>query len=122
MTIQGSICKDFGDLISRGRSVMPRRACDSTVKQTKCNLSILKGASRCWAFLSSIWIEAKCEISQAFLTFFAQKINEMIQKIKDFFSPLTAQEQEERYLKLNGYPKETVTFSDRNGRLTKLIG
>ena len=81
-----------------------------------------KGASRCWAFLGSIWIEAKCEISQAFLTFFAQKINEMIQKIKDFFSPLTTQEQEERYLKLNGYPKETVTFSDRNGRLTQLIG
>lgn len=46
----------------------------------------------------------------------------MIQKIKDFFLPLTAQEQEERYLKLNGYPKETVRFSDRNGRLTQLIG
>ena len=46
----------------------------------------------------------------------------MIQKIKDFFSPLTAQEQEERYLKLNGYPKETVVFADRNGRLTQLIG
>ena len=46
----------------------------------------------------------------------------MWQKIKDFFSQLTAQEQEERYLKLNGYPKETVTFSDRNGRLTQLIG
>ena len=46
----------------------------------------------------------------------------MIQKIKDFFSPLTVQEQEERYLKLNGYPKETVTFSDRNGRLKQLIG
>ena len=46
----------------------------------------------------------------------------MIQKIKDFFSPLTAQEQEERYLKLNGCPKETVVFADRNGRLTQLIG
>lgn len=46
----------------------------------------------------------------------------MIQKIKDFFSLLTAREQEERYLKANGYPKQTVRFSDRNGRLTQLIG
>lgn len=46
----------------------------------------------------------------------------MIQKIKDFFNPLTAREKEERYLKINGYPKETVIFVDRNGRLTQLIG
>ena len=46
----------------------------------------------------------------------------MIQKIKDFFNPLTAREKEERYLKINGYPKETVVFADRNGRLTQLIG
>ena len=46
----------------------------------------------------------------------------MIQKIKDLLYPLTAREQEERYLKLNGYPKETVRFADRNGRLTQLIG
>lgn len=46
----------------------------------------------------------------------------MWQKIKELFHPLTAREQEERYLKLNGYPKETVRFADRNGRLTQLIG
>ena len=46
----------------------------------------------------------------------------MIQKIKDFFNPLTAREKEERYLKINGYPKETVVFADRNGRLIQLIG
>jgi len=65
VTIQDSICKDLGDLITRGGSVMPRRACDSTERQTKCNLSILKGASRCRAILGSIWSEAKCEMSQA---------------------------------------------------------
>lgn len=46
----------------------------------------------------------------------------MIQKIKDFFNPLTAEEQEEQYLKSNGYPKETVRFADKNGRITQLIG
>lgn len=46
----------------------------------------------------------------------------MWQKIKELFHPLTAREQEKRYLKLNRYPKETVRFADRNGRLTQLIG
>ena len=34
VTIQGSICKDFGDLISRGRGVMARRPLESTERQT----------------------------------------------------------------------------------------
>ena len=64
---------------------MPRRACDSTVKQTKCNLSILKGTSRCWAFLSSIWIGAKCENKvKPFLTFFGKIKTKTIKMTKDF--------------------------------------
>ena len=46
----------------------------------------------------------------------------MWQKIKNFFNPLTAREQEEEYLKINGYPKKTVVFADRNGRLSQLTG
>lgn len=46
----------------------------------------------------------------------------MIQKIKDFFNPLTAREKERKIFKNKWVSKETVVFADRNGRLTQLIG
>lgn len=46
----------------------------------------------------------------------------MIKYILDLIYPKSVHEKEEEYIKKNGYPKETVVFTDHYGRMSQLVG
>jgi len=47
---------------------------------------------------------------------------EFLDKIYYKLFPGSVYDQEERYIKENGYPKKSVVFADRQGRVSQLIG
>lgn len=46
----------------------------------------------------------------------------MWRKIYYYLFPGSVDEQEKRYIKENGYPEESVTFVDGQGRVSQIIG